>query len=144
MAIKQYKPVHQKALIKILRLNTPQYFDTSEEQDFIDYLENELESYFVLEKEDKVVGAGGINYFEDHARISWDMVHPDYKGQGIGKQLTKHRIAEIRQSPQMKYIIVRTSQLVYPFYQKLGFTLEEVKKDFWAKGFDLYQMRMEI
>ena len=53
MAIKQYKPVHQKALIKILRLNTPQYFDTSEEQDFIDYLENELEilqSYVILEQ----------------------------------------------------------------------------------------------
>jgi ribosomal protein S18 acetylase RimI-like enzyme len=41
-------------------------------------------------------------------------------------------------------IIVRTSQLAYKFYQKVGFELEKTEKDFWAKGFDLYQMKMNL
>ena len=44
----------------------------------------------------------------------------------------------------VKTIIVRTSQLAYQFYGKVGFELEKVEKDFWAAGFDLYLMRLEL
>jgi hypothetical protein len=39
--------------------------------------------------------------------------------------------------------MVRTSQVAYQFYQKAGFDLEKIEKDFWAKGFDLYQMKFK-
>jgi hypothetical protein len=39
---------------------------------------------------------------------------------------------------------VRTTQLTDQFYAKMGFQLERTEKDFWAKGLDLYQMRMNI
>ena len=141
--IKKYSESDKQEVIKLLQLNTPEYFDPSEEIEFIDYLDNKIEDYFVVLRESKVVGAGGINYFpnENSSRISWDMIHPEYQGKGVGKELTQYRINLIKASSKnIELIVVRTTQLTYKFYQKMGFTLETVKKDFWAKGFDMYQM----
>lgn len=144
--IRPYSENDREALLEILKLNTPHYFDPSEEQDFSEYLDQHLESYFIVEVDGKVIGSGGINYFEKDAlaRLSWDLVHPDFQNQGVGRALTLFRIAEIKKNPTMQLIIVRTTQLVYPFYQKLGFKLEKTEQDYWAKGLDLYQMELEL
>ena len=70
------------------------------------------------------------------------MIHPYYQGKGIGKKLVEYRINYLNKNPKIELIVVRTSQLVYQFYEKLGFELEKVEKDFWAKDFHLYQMKM--
>lgn len=144
--IRNYTPSDKNQLLEILRLNTPQYFDPSEEAGFIDYLDNELEDYFVVEMEGVIAGCGGINYEDDYKKaiISWDIIHPNYQGKGIGKKLTQHRINKVKENSKTELIIVRTSQLTDKFYQKMGFELEKVVKDYWAKGFDLYQMKIEI
>ena len=144
--IRPYTDTDREALLHILRLNTPRYFAPEEEADFIEYLDKHLEAYFVVEESGQVVGAGGLNYLDNNAlvRISWDLIHPDFQGRGIGRALTQFRIAEARSKPGVRLIQVRTSQLVYPFYQKLGFELEKVEKDFWAEGFDLYQMNIAL
>ncbi len=144
--IRPYKIADKKQLIELLRLNTPQYFDPSEEADFIRYLNDFTHPYFVVEKNNRIVGCGGFSYFEEQSvvRIAWDMIHPADQGKGIGKALTEYRINEIKKNPLVKLIIVRTSQLAYLFYKKFGFVLVNKEKDFWAKGFDLYQMEMKI
>jgi len=145
--IRKYKKEDQEKLLYLLRLNTPKYFAAAEEEEFIDYLDQEAEHYFVVEKENKIVGTGGYNLGFDNgktARISWDIIHPDFQGQGIGKELTQYRIDRIKEHSQVNKIVVRTSQLVFKFYEKNGFKLERIEKDFWAKDFDLYFMTMEI
>ena len=142
--IRSYTSADKSTLLELLRLNTPQYFHPSEEPDFLFYLEQELESYYVFLDNETIVGCGGINYFPEQkqARLSWDIVHPQQQGKGIGRQLLEHRLTEIRSNPEIETIVVRTSQLVYPFYQKLNFKLSRVEKDFWATGFDLYEMSL--
>ena len=143
--IRPYTLKDKLAILALVKLNTPKYFHPEEEQDLALYLENELEEYFVFEQDGKVLGAGGINYFPEkkEARISWDVVSPAAQGKGIGSQLTQFRIKQAFSNGNVKKLIVRTSQLVYPFYEKQGFTLEKVEKDYWAEGYDLYQMLME-
>jgi len=143
--IREYSNKDKTKIIELLRKNTPEYFDTSEENDFKNYLENEVEDYFVYEENSEIIGAGGINYFTEQklARISWDMIHPKFHGNGIGKKLTEYRINHLNRNSQIESIIVRTTQLVFKFYEKMGFELEKVEKDFWAKDFDLYQMKMK-
>lgn len=144
--IRHYTPSDKPQLIELIKLNTPQYFDESEESEFRTYLDSEVDDYFVVEEQNKIVGSGGINYFFaiGEARLAWDMIHPDYQGKGIGKSLTNHRIDIIKKQTAARTIVVRTTQLAYQFYEKVGFELINTEKDFWAKGFDLYYMVIEL
>ncbi len=140
--VREYQPHDQHALIEILRLNTPLYFAPEEEADFIFYLNQLREDYFVLEEGGLVLGAGGINYLSENreTRISWDLLHPDFHGKGFGKQLLEHRMSWIREKTPDNRIVVRTSQLAFGFYEKSGFVLTEVLENYWAPGLDLYRM----
>lgn len=143
--IRHYTHTDKSAVLTLLKCNTPKYFDTSEEKDLDYYLEHHLEDYFVVLNDSKLIGAGGINYFykEKTARLSWDIIHPDSQGKGIGSQLTQYRINLIHQNPKIDLIMVRTSQLTFRFYEKMGFELDHVQRDFWSKGYDLYQMTLK-
>ena len=66
--------------------------------------------------------------------------HPDYQGKSLGTKLLKHRIDKLNSIDGIQKITVRTSQVAYKFYEKQGFELFEIKKDYWAEGFDMYNM----
>lgn len=144
--IRPYISHDRKELLDLLRMNTPTYFDPAEENDFVDYLEHHAQNYFVVEYSGAIVGGGGFNTGFDNgktARISWDIIHPGFHGQRLGKKLTQHRIEKIRALQSINRIVVRTSQLAFKFYEKQGFQLERTVKDFWAPGFDLYEMALD-
>lgn len=145
MTIRNYTPTDDSQLIELLRLNTPKYFAPAEETDLIDYLANHIDHYYVVEIDNVIMGCGGFNISNDrkNAAISWDIIHPDAQGKGVGKQLTQYRIDRIKEIKSIEIISVRTSQLVYKFYEKFGFVLKEITKDYWAEGIDMYRMEME-
>ena len=53
----------------------------------------------------------------------------------MGKLVEKLKAVE-----SVRKMTVRTSQFVYGFYEKHGFELKKVVKNYWAQGFDLYDM----
>lgn len=144
VVIRNYDKSDKAEVIRLIRLNTPQYFSPEEEVDFIHYLDNEIEEYFIVECESIIAGCGGIN-FEDPSKgiISWDIFHPEYQGKGLGSLLLNFRIKKIKEFSHIRDIYVRTSQLSYKFYEKNGFRLVEVVKDYWAEGLDMYKMVFE-
>lgn len=140
--IKPYYPEHKDKLLQILRGNIPKYFAPSEEQDFSNYLDHEREDYFVVEYNDLIVGCGGINYkhHEQVSIISWDVIDRNYQGKGLGGKLLSHRLSHIISHFPSYSIRVRTAQDVFRFYEKYGFELKSIQKDYWAPGYDLYDM----
>lgn len=141
--LREYRQTDKSALMHIFRKNIPEFFDEDEVKDFENYLEQHLEAYFVAESAGVLVGAGGINFADNGriANISWDFIDPDYQGKGIGKALLKFRLDYLKKMSGITDIIVRTSQFAYGFYAKQGFSLEQITRDYWAQGYDLYYMR---
>ena len=146
MQIRPFQTSDTPRLLELLKLNTPEYFSASEENDLIYYLENEIEQYFVLLVDHEILGCGGFNLSEDlkTGRISWDIFHPTSQGKGLGTALTNYRIERMKEIKSIETISVRTSQLAYPFYVKFGLELKEIVKDYWADGFDLYRLEADV
>jgi ribosomal-protein-alanine N-acetyltransferase len=142
ITIREYQTKDKEDVINLIRLNTPGFFAAEEEEDLNKYLETERELYYVLLSDAKIVGCGGINYANDKTigKISWDIFHPDYQGKSLGTKLLKHRIDKLNSIESIQKITVRTSQLAYKFYEKQGFELFEIKEDYWANEFDMYNM----
>lgn len=145
VTIKAYQSKDKEDILDLIRLNTPDFFAPDEEEDLKKYLENQRELYFVLLYDKKIVGCGGINFADNKttAKISWDIFHPDYQGKSLGTKLLKYRLDLLNSMPGIQIITVRTSQLAYGFYMKSGFKLLEIKKDFWADGYDMYRMEYQ-
>lgn len=142
ITIRDYAYSDREAILHLFHLNVPRFFSKSEEKDLIEFLDHHLIHFFLMEINGQVVGCGGYNLFPEQAdaRISWDIFHPDFQGRGLGSALLQFRIDRMKEVPGLKTITVRTSQWVYRFYEKFGFELKEVVKDYWAEGFDLYRM----
>ena len=142
VSIRKYLPADKDAVLALFRMNVPRYFAPAEEEDLRYYLDHHAENYFLLEQAGTLLGSGGFNVDDDFSvgKISWDIFHPEQQGKGLGTFLTKYRIEVLQAHPTVKTISVRTSQLAFGFYEKRGFVLQKMVKDYWAEGFDLYQM----
>ena len=68
--IRQYLKKDKSRIIDLLRLNTPKYFDASEESDLVNYLENEVEEYFVYEDNFEIILNSGLG--------KWGAFEPDH------------------------------------------------------------------
>jgi N-acetylglutamate synthase-like GNAT family acetyltransferase len=143
MHIRNYLPDDKTAVMLLFDLNCPQYFAPEERTYLENYLDNELEDYFVVELGDRVVASGGINLQNEQTKgvLSWDMIHPDYQKRGIGRSLVEFRIRHLKERYHVQEIGVRTAQFTDQFYAKCGFELQEIVPDYWSPGYDLYDMK---
>ena len=135
-----------KFLSKIFSLTVPKYFDKKELYDFKKYFNSKnLESYFIIESQGKVVGGGGYAYENmKTARICWLFIDPNYHGFGFGKKLVNYCIKILKNNRKLNVIEVETSNLTYKFYEKLNFKIEYIKKDYWPNNDDLYCMKIDL
>ena len=135
-----------KFLSKIFSLNVPKYFDKKELDDFKKYFNSKnLEYYFIIESQGKVLGSGGYAYENiKTARICWLFIDPNYHGLGLGKKLVNYCIKILKDDRKLSVIEVETSNLTYKFYEKLNFKIEYIKKDYWPNNDDLYFMKIDL
>ena len=135
-----------KFLSKIFSLNVPKYFDKKELNDFKKYFNSKnLESYFIIESQGKVVGGGGYAYENmKTARICWLFIDPNYHGFGFGKKLVNYCIKILKNNRRLNVIEVETTNLTYKFYEKLNFKIVYIKKDYWPNNDDLYFMKIDL
>jgi len=142
--LRPYINSDKEKLTEILNLNVPEFFDLKEVDDFISYLEIKSDTYFTIENENEIIGGVGyeIRESDKSGRINWIFLHPDFSYTGQGRRAVEHCLIILRSDPIVEVLKVRTSQLAYEFFGKLGYKLTHSEKDYWAKGLDLFEMEM--
>jgi len=138
--LRAYTVQDYDAIINLFLLNTPQFFCPPEQQDLEAFLRDELENYYVVEENGEILACGGSNIEDGIGWLSWYIVHPASQGKGYGKQVALKNLELLKADERVGAIKVRTSQLVYPFYEKLGFVLRSTRDNYWGQGMHLYEM----
>ncbi len=144
--IRSYEIGDKTKLVEILKRNVPSYFDPSEVDDFMTFLEKEGERYFTFEYKGEIVGGAGCLAEKDTGigLVRWIFFDPSQRGSGLGKLMMEHCLRVFKADPMLQKLVVQTSQLAYRFFEKFGYKLIKVQKDFWGPGLDLYHMEREL
>lgn len=150
MTIRPYQASDYSGCIRAFEGNHPEFFADHEKAEFQDLLTGLTEPddqdpvfYYVVETEGQIAACAGF-YFPDNqpgiAGLVWGMVAREFHRNGIGKQLLTFRLNKIQELRPGSSVILDTTQLSFPFFEKLGFRITEVTKDFYAPGLDRYDM----
>jgi predicted GNAT family N-acyltransferase len=151
MNIRAYKPTDHDACIGLFKSNMPKYFAPAELPDFEQWLDdqdeltgenNTAEQYFVVELNNMIAGCGGYYIKENkkEASLTWGMIHSGLHKQGLGSKFLQYRIDAVKSVCNNCTIVLDTSQYSFSFFEKMGFRVIKVTKDFYATGIDRYDM----
>ena len=141
VAFRPYIQSDKAACLALFDINVPDFFDASERSDFAAFLDRPDGEYFILEREDAVIGCGGFAHEErGQARFTWGMVDRTCHGRGLGRQLAEYRLQAIRDAGIFSEVELFTTPQVAPFFVKVGFASVRVEKDGFAPGMDKVQM----
>ncbi|MBR0462046.1 MAG: GNAT family N-acetyltransferase [Erysipelotrichaceae bacterium] len=105
-------------------------------EDLKKHLEDDL--FYVMEEEGRYVGAGSISLHEDvnYLNGSWSLklkedeiavlhllvIHPDYRGKGLSKQLLKYIIDDTKGKVKAIHLdVIGGNDMAARMYEKVGF-----------------------
>jgi ribosomal-protein-alanine N-acetyltransferase len=148
-----YTSSDHESCVQIFSSNVPIFFDSIELEGFKSWLlskdhgvkahkTNVYESYSVVELKGLVIGCGGFYITENltEARMAWGMINYNFHKKGIGRQFLEFRLRQIQQMNQVIPIALDTTQNTFRFFEKMGFKVTSIKKGYYTKGLDRYDM----
>jgi ribosomal-protein-alanine N-acetyltransferase len=101
---------------------------------FIHEIQFEKSIFEVIKLESRIVGYGGFWHVFDEAHISNIAIHPQYRGQGLGKMLLLHLLEEAASRGATKATLeVRRSNIIaQKMYLRYGFKVVSVRKKYYV------------
>ncbi|SFD70751.1 GNAT family N-acetyltransferase [Pseudoalteromonas denitrificans] len=146
MEFQQYTSEHRTKCVEVFDSNIGKYFDLSEREEFIAFLDslNESGDYYVYVKDNRVLACGGIGVNSTVASLDWGVVHRDLHGQGLGTNLTDFRLVRLKANSAIDVVKIETSQHTEGFYKKRGFMTTKVVKNGFGEGIDCVSMEYRV
>ncbi len=134
------------ACIELMRGNVPRYFTEGELDEFAGWLSAGRSPFLVVEEGGEIVACGGyrIDDTRGEAGLTWGMVRRDRQRHGLGSLLLAERLAMIAREAQVRAVVLDTSQLSRPFYERHGFRAVAETPDGYGPGLDRIDMRLEL
>ena len=160
MIIREYTTNDFAQCIEIFDSNCPLFFDPSERELFIHWLNHQAgegqpyrsptysnsvqDKYYVIENEGRtLVACGGFYVVNEpkEARLAWGMVHAQYHKMKYGTALFHNRREQIKKDWPTYLITLGTSQHTYLFYEKMGLKVMAIEKAGYGPSLDKYDMQ---
>lgn len=151
--IRPYNDTDKEACIAAFKSNIPKYFAEHELPDFESFLDtfktrrfyadtNRRTSYFVVEVNERVVGCGGFGDKDNTntLTLAWGLIHKDFHKHGLGISLLEYRLQEIKKHYPGEPVYIDTTQHTYQFFEKYGFKVTKITRDFYFEGMHRYDM----
>lgn len=106
------------------------------------YRNNDEEHYYVVEQYNRIIGCGGfyVSIKDKKAIMCWGMIESDLHHKGFGRMFMKYRLELIEKLHPGFTVTLDTTQFSYQFFEKLGFKVTKITKNFYAEGLDRYDM----
>ena len=125
LSFREYTPDDRQGCLDVFDSNIPEFFSEAERDDFADFLVRLPGRYgVVVDATGRIVACGGVarSRTDPHgADLTWGMAHQSLHRQGIGRVLTRERLAWAASMPHVSVIYLNTSHLTEGFYEKFGF-----------------------
>lgn len=114
--------------------------------DFFNRYNPEQDRFWIAEAGDQIVGAIAIvGHSEHEAQLRWFILHPDYRGFGLGKRLLQESVQYCREKGFRRVFLETTEdqKTAIAMYQKAGFRkIAEHKNHAW--GVDHVELTYEL
>jgi len=103
-------------------------------ESFENELKNKLAMYLVAKVEGKAVGYVGVWKIFDEGHITNVAVHPDYRGQGIGKSLISELLylCENEGINSLTLEVRKSNIVAQNLYKRFGFVEEGIRKGYYS------------
>ncbi len=145
------RPYHSQdfdVCMALFDANVPAFFSVGERVDFAGFLIQHAAAwhYQLLERGNEIAGCAGyaINADGITASLCWGMVHPSLHRRGVGTQLLLARLDALRQRPDIRRVVLDTSQHTQQFYARFGFVVQQVTVDGYAPGLERWDMALDL
>lgn len=108
--------------------------------------DNQFAHYIVVEKDDTIVGYGGMWVIINEAHVTNIAVKPDYRGKGLGKIIMLELIerAKLMGCDTMTLEVRPSNTVARALYHNLGFRVKGIRRGYYVDtGEDAYIMWKE-
>lgn len=125
-------------------------FESYVAQSFYEFLQNydpELDRLWIAEHNGEIIGCVGIVNHGERAQLRWFLLHPDYRGIGLGKRLLKTALDHCRQKKYKSVYLDTTDDLekAIAMYEKAGFIkVAEKENNSWREDLTELEFEMEL
>jgi len=146
--IRTYRPDDFRTCMALFDSNVPAFFSAGERTGFVRFLTHHAAAwnYRVIERADEVIASAGHAISPDGmtAHLCWGMVHPALHRQGLGTALLLARLQAPRLRPDVKQVVLDTSQHTQAFYARFGFVVKQIVAQGYGAGLDRWDMTLDL
>tara|TARA_B110000263_G_C15260293_1_gene488508 strand:+ start:878 stop:1327 length:450 start_codon:yes stop_codon:yes gene_type:complete len=145
MNFDNYNESNFEACLSLFDKNCPKFFAVNERNDYIHYLKSKPPDYKIIFSNKEIIAAFGfkIDTALNRARLSWIIVAPLSKNNGIGTEIMEN-IKKIALINKLFTIDIAASHLSAPFFKKFGAIEIKIIEDGWGKGMHRVNMKLKL